>query len=294
MYTKDTLNEINYRYTADHMLSDHDVDKVNAMVERIEESRDVTCPKPGDRVRLTNKFSEYFHCAHIEHVDQNGDANICESPYVPFVDAVDNGIACSTSGGAWGYYPIEKLKYVGKERKEFCAWGWCGPCANGSVHFFAEVCVWEYVEEGLLFGDFTTKDWDRDFVSFNEDGTDFGYHYLGHGHAYRTEDEYLAWLLTYKGVEFEGNWPNQTVVWTYRIEKRFVSREQWDALTLPTDTRMMNGSIIPIKYQYDDGAHIIYEFRYANSGSEGGPPYRVAMANVKSGQRQRSIRKQNI
>lgn len=297
MYDKESLAKINAEYLGSHYrISDQDVKIANDWVALIEASRDPHRPVVGDIIRFTNKYSEYYPHAHIEKVTEDG-AEVCESPYVPFVGRLSNNdLYCSTSGGAWTTLEIEKIRYVGKELKTFCDWGSCGVCAHGAIDFEAEVNVWEYTAEHLHFGEFTTRNWRRDFISYCEKDRDGSpYHYFGNYHAYKTEKEYMAWLLTYKGVEFEGNWPNQTVVFFYRKAEYLISREEWDALSYPTDTRMMNGSIMLIKYWYDDEQHVIHEYRYDNKGDLDWRicyPYRTAMERIERGEFKREIRPQ--
>ena len=93
------------------------------------------------------------------------------------------------------------------------------------------------------------------------------YRYFGNGFAFETEKDLNAWLKTYKGVTFKGNWENQTVVFCYRASKYLISKDEWDNLNLPVDTRMCNG-IIFVKVRYDDEQHIVHEYRYTNDGSD--------------------------
>lgn len=276
MYSIDTLKEINQSYDYRYRVSQSDVDKANAYVQLIESTRSNVQPKAGDRLRLTTKHGDYYSSAHIEGDYPWGDEpsyNICECPYVPFIGITENkdGIWCSTSGGAWQGVPKDKLRYVGREKKLFCDWGHMGACAGGAMYFEAEVSVWEYAEPNPKYGTYTTKDWNRQYISFCENPKDGSpYRYFGDGMAYKDREDYLAWLKTHKGVEFEGNWPNQTVVFFYRTEHRFVTKEEYLSLDLPVDTRMWNGSICNCKFEYDDENHKIIEYSYGGNCKGGG------------------------
>ena len=285
MYTKETLKRINPEYQAEHFITDSDVKMVNSWVTKIESSRDETKPMALDVLRYYTEWGEYYPHALIERVDENnGEAYVCEQPYVPFLFTAQNGKpGCSTSGGAWSYIPIEKMVYVGKEKRAFCDWGSCGACAHGAVDFAAEVNVWEYRDPQNRFGEFYVNPWAREFIDHLNEPTDLGYTIKSYGRAWKTEREYLAWLRTYKGVEFRGNWPNQTVVFYYRTGSHLLPREAWDTLELPTDTLMMNGTIMVIKYEYDDENKVRHEYRYANRGDLdllSNYPYRVARAEL--------------
>ena len=271
MYTIETLKQINAGYECDHKISKSDVEMANNYVKLIENSRSDIVPRVGDRVRYTNEYGEYYGGTHIEQVDDN-EVYICERPYVPFIWKNNNGIGCQTSGGAWGYIPLGQLKYIGKELKTFCDWGYCGACANGAVEFQAEVSVWEYTNPNNRYAPYTTKDYDREFINYVVD--EFGkpkngsnYRYFGDGIAFETEKDYKAWLKTYRGVEIPGVWENQTVVFKYREHNHYITKDEWNSLDYPIDTRMCNG-IIFVKVQYDDENHCIHTYRYTNDGSD--------------------------
>ena len=294
MYTIESLSSINQRFILAHYrITQSDVDHINNLVALIEGSRK-DFPVPGDMVRLTNKWGEYYPHAHIETAE-NKTLYVCECPYIPFVHSSDSKLCYSASGGAWGYYDVSKLKLVGKELKYFSDWGHCGPCGDGSIDFQAEVNVWEYVNPDLKYGKYTTKDWDRHFVHWTSKTDEFGYRYVGEGIAFKTDNEYLAWLATYHGVEFEGSIGNTEktyVVFTYRKDCHYISRQDWDSLPFPTDTRWMNHSIIPIKYLIDDDNHIVHEYRYTNrvdNNDKTDIAYRVGYSKVKAGKFKRMV-----
>lgn len=290
MYTLESLKAINARYIYHpHYLSQNDVDMANKWVQQIESERDnVLVPIAGDTIQLTDKYGNYYPCALIQSVNEDGDAEVCESPYIPFLHRrVDGAVGMSASGGAWRRIPITKLKYIGKATRLFCDWGSCGACADGAIDFEVEVNLWEYADESPLYGSYTTKDWRCDYITFCEkDREGSPYHYFGNFHAYKTELEYMAWLTTYKGIEFAGHWPSQTVVFFYKKDEHLISKEEWDTLNLPTDTRLMNGGIQLIKYSCDDAAHMIHEYRYNNNGEldwRTSRPYRVALQLLEKG-----------
>lgn len=295
MYTKETLAPLNQRFLAAHyILSDSDVDLANELSELIEQSRDPDRPMPGDIVEYTTVYGDFYPNAHIENAYETG-LYICEKPYVPFVDIVGEEVYFSTSGGAWSNIPRDLIR-IGTRPKLFKDWGHCGPCGDGAIEFYAEVNVWVYTESDPYFP-YTTRDWCRCYMNYAEKSRDsFGYHYYMDSCAFRTETEYLAWLTTYHGVEFEGYWKNQTVIFCYRQNRILLSREEWNKLALPTDTRMMNGTIIDIKYQTDDETHCIIEYRYTNAGGDRmnyryRQPYESAYACIERGEIKREVHK---
>lgn len=195
-YTLDTLKKINVRFNTSHFMTEADVEMANKYVELIENTRSTTEPKIGDIVQYTNEYGDYYETAHIQKVCKDGTINICEQPYVPFIINKDsNGIYCSTSGGAWCDLPTGKLVYIGKREKTFCDWGNCGCCADGAIEFNAKVSVWEYVDENNRFISkngykFTTKDFNRYYISFNLNKKDTNYIYFTEGRAWENKLDY--------------------------------------------------------------------------------------------------------
>lgn len=265
-YTLETLKPLNNRFLASHLfLIQWDVDMANKWVRRIEATRDQSKPMPMDTLRYYNEHGDYYRHALIASI-KDGQAEICEVPYTPFLYGNDKHVGGSASGGAWTWLPVSDMVYVGQESRRFTDWGHCGACADGAVDFEATVNVWEYHAPNKLYGEYNTKTWAKQHIQYREEPSEFGYHWFGNGQAWKHEAEYRAWLETYKGVEFDGHWPGQKVVFHYRLVSHLISRAEWDALSLPTDTRMMNLTIIPIKYEYDDEQHQLHEYRYSNSG----------------------------
>jgi len=257
-YDLRTLRKENGSYDMEHTVTYEDVDKANRYIELIESTRE-NFPKVGDIVELTTKHGDYYRNAHIEESDV--ELNICEQPYVPFIKPDKSGISCNTSGGSWLNIPVN-LKLIGKRYKTFCDWGHCGACGNGAIDFKAEVNVWEYIEPEPLYGDFTTKNWRRMYVSkVDKEKSYRGYEYIGDGFAWRDKAEFDAFIKKYKGAVFAGNYLNQMVVWCYFDKKILVSKEELEKMNLPETTILLNG-IRPAKMEVDDKNKII--IHYAN------------------------------
>lgn len=293
MYTKDSLAEINSVYLSFHApIEDSDVENANKWVRIIEASRDDSRPLVGDIVHYTNEYSDYYAHAHIDEISLES-AVVCECPFVPFVGWTEkDGLSCSKGGGAYERIDLRKLTYVGKEEKLFKDWGSCGGCAYGSITFAAEVNVWEYTPENLRFGPYTTKDWVRAFIYFGEKDKDSNHINFGDCRTFSSEMGYMAWLLTYKGVEFEGYSDKETVVFFYQREEYLISKEAWDILALPVDTRPIGMQLQYIKYKYNDNEHVITEYRFSNVGDSNIRwPYQAAREKIRSGEVQRVILK---
>lgn len=227
-YTIESLKEINENYDNHHGVEQSDVDRANQLVEIIENSRNNTLPQVGDIINFTAESGVYYENAHIQSISEEG-IYISGVPHIPFVSINEpkNNISTSTGGGVWETIPTN-LKYISKKEKEFCDWGQCRPCKDGAFDFFAEVNVWEYTKGNP---EFTTKDYDRFAVSIVKRNVLQPYKYiLGKGGTYytsfRTDEEYQAWLNTFKGIEREGKSGNK-VVWTYKQEEYCIPIEKY-------------------------------------------------------------------
>lgn len=253
-YNIESLIESNPYYNTEHRVTQADVNKANTYVALIESTRSNVIPKAGDILRYTNKHGDYYSHAHIEY-KCNGKCNICQKPYVPFIYSQNDEIICTTSGGAWEHLETAHLKYIGKEQKYFCDWGHSGACGNGSIHFSAEVSVWEYVHPLPLYKNYTTQKWRKIYISRNSGDNhknlgEYLYNSMD-GISFRTESEYQKFLREYKGEVFEGHWENQLVIWCYKEQQKQVSQEEFNALDLPQTTTYCNGKQ-QAKIKYDD------------------------------------------
>ena len=282
MYDINSLVAVNGSYHMQHKVTQSDVDMVNTYIKIIEASRTDHSIQAGDIVEFTCRHGSYYRNGHFERrsMSKENHWNICEQPHIPFINltTAKNNIICSTSGGAWRDIP-STLKLLGKRNKLFKDWGHCRPCANGAVAFEAEVNVWEFYEPDPLYGEYSTKYYDKHFIHYcaDEQGRPLNgstYIYFGNCFAFTSKADYEAWRDTFKGVEFAGNGPNQTVVFTYKRIEKLIPKAEYDSLGLPTDTRICNGTI-KVRVKYDDSAHTITEYRYTNDGSErrGEKPY---------------------
>ena len=132
--------------------------------------------------------------------------------------------------------------------------------------------MWEYRQPYPLFGEYSTKYYDRHYISHcvDERGNPKNgsrYRYVSDSENFETSEEYNVWLKTFRGVEFKGHWPNQTVVFCYKRVEKLLSEAEYNALDLPVDTRMCNG-VIEVKVFYDDVLRTVTEYRCTNDGSE--------------------------
>ncbi len=273
-YTRETLTEINMRFCHSHSLGikDSDLLMANNYVRIIEYSRSKKIPKVGDIVEYTNEYGDYYMNAHIENVYEDGNVHICGNPYVPFISISksENGISCSTSGGAWCTIPATKLIYIGEREKTFCDWGHYGPCADGAVEFKAKVSVWRYTSNENKFiskntrQPYTTKDFSRMKIYYCADKygnpkNGSNYIYFGDAHAWKSDLDLQAWLRTFRAEVFDWG-DNGMFVWYWREERHSVSPKEFEALDLAEDTLMNNARVLRCKRKYDEENHIVHTY----------------------------------
>ena len=278
MYTIESLTEINASFHMEYKINQSDVDIANKYVEIIEKSRTDDAIQAGDIIELTTKHGDYYRNAHVENLDsETNEWSVCEKPSVPFVyiSEITNKIKCNTSGGPWSSVP-NNLKLLGTRKKMFTDWGHCRSCANGAIEFEATVNVWEYKQPDPLYGDYTTKQYDKHYISYCVDSlgnpkNGSMYRYLGNNIAFIAKEDYEAWRDTFRGVEFTGNWPNQTVVFTYKRIEKLISEQAFESLDLPVDTRRQNG-MIKVKFNMTTSTirlpNIVTRMTAANLGTK--------------------------
>ena len=168
-YSVETLQPLNAAYDAEHCLTQADVDRVNALVMHIGNTRSAQVPKAGDRILYTSRAGDYSEDARIDRVNDDGTLAVHVVSFIPFVAPTDDGVWCVAGGGPLVDIAPSETRYAGTACVEFRIWGHDGPCGNGAVRFEAGVSVWEYKEVDPLYGDFTTKHWRKlDLYRFPE------------------------------------------------------------------------------------------------------------------------------
>jgi hypothetical protein len=264
---KEYLEDLNRMFLAEHYeLTESDINMCKKYQDFIENSRDEKHPKVGDILMYTNEHGDFFNSAHIDRIYEDGSADICEQPYVPFISYAKDkkDIVCSTSGGAWSKLNSKDFIYVGKRVKKFCDWGHCGACASGSVTFTALVNVWEYKEKDCKYGDYSTKDYDKQYISFLSDEQKekrhTSYSILGNGIAWETVEDYENYKKLYNAVEFEGNWTNQKVLFTYKEKRLRINNFQYEMLPLKKYIILDNGNKYMAKIAKDNDTKTLLIF----------------------------------
>ncbi len=255
-YNVETLRMMNESYDYEHRVTEDDVTDVNKWVRFIESSRSVVIPKAGDRINFTCRHGDYSSVAIIDKDRGDNKMTICIRPDVPFIYETTDNYYLDTSGGPFSGVPKYKLKYAGKTKNMFKVWGHCGACANGAVYFSAEVSLWEYSEPDPYYGNFTTKDWRKIYFHKSCEQNSTRCQYSGNGMTFKTEKEFQDFLKEYRGTVFDGNYPNQMVVWCYNNYLIELTKEEWDKLDIPVTQKKVCGMNELIKVKVDDIHHL--------------------------------------
>ena len=154
METMNSLLVQNSEFNRKYGLLSQDLEMVNEMIVVIQSTRSSREPKLGDRIICTGPNKVYKE-GHLELPYTEKFSSICTRPYIPFtsIHRNDDGTIdpwFNSSGGYWlNCTDRSKYKYIGTCTKTFQAFGHCGPCGGGAVHFQAEVNVWELFLESI-------------------------------------------------------------------------------------------------------------------------------------------------
>lgn len=255
---KEEVKQLNQGYS----ITEKDLKEVEDLINLIETTRSNSSPKVGDIVKFTSEHGDYYESAVISRIEEDGDIEICEHYPTPFVKRCNSktkNIWISISGGPFCSIKADMFKYIGKDKSKFCYSEICeAKC------FFATVNVWE-VKQKNRYEPYTTEKYNKMYIYKNVE--DFNpYTILGKGIAFTTEREYNIFLKTYRAKEFATDDNNVFVIFYYKEENFYISKNEWDNLqNCEIDTRLYNGSIITVKVQYDDINKKIKVYKYSNS-----------------------------
>lgn len=269
VYTKERLSKINPVYLSEysHHIESADVKMANRCIKKMYASLDVAGPQVGDVVHYTTREGTYYPHAHIDDI-HDGVVSVCLIPFDPFVQ-LENGEVYmhSVSGGPWVQIPQKEMRKCGVETKTFQFFGSSGVCAHGAIQFEGYANCWEYKEDGLLFGEFSTKEYTRT-VYRRIDGkwyieTTAPDNNTPHPNA----KNFKKWMQELKGVQF-GDFAKDDMVtiFTYKEVNQLVSPDFWQQLDLPISTRQINGSNhVDVKLDTNDRQKVVIVYRHTNS-----------------------------
>lgn len=245
-YTHETLKEIN---RCNRFVDESIVTKVNSLVSEIENDRNDSLPTYGDIVKFTDQYGSYYGKASVQPADgftKDGQINLCQSGGHSFY----HNHSCSTSGGPWTNIDRKHFKLIGKATASFWTWGYMGACAGGGVDFTVEVNLWECNVNELQY---STEFYDRQYIYDNGKPNESGYRWLGKAIAFKTLEDYQAWLKTFNAIEIKGN--DRIEVWFDKEQKHYVSLDVYNSIeNFVLDTTLCNG-IRECKRVYDKENH---------------------------------------
>ena len=258
-YTLETLKKENELFDSYYGIDESDVEKVNRIIEMIERSRSVNVIQKYDVVEYTNEYGEYFPKA-TATMEREENIELCENAGV-HLNICDNELCGSASGGAFSHHKESEFTYKGTSNNTFWTWGNAGACANGGIYFTATVNLWECNDNKEMF---STKTHDKYYLSYRKAENNRDYQYFASkagvsSYAWRTEKEIQAWLRTKRAVVTGNTWGG-AVIWTYKEIEHHCSNTEYDALEVPEDIFLMNGSKRRCKRVYDDTNCIIHTY----------------------------------
>jgi len=78
--------------------------------------------------------------------------------------------------------------------------------------------------------------------------------------AFENDENFYAWLRTYRGIIIDSYDDNHKIVWTYKeVMNHMTPMEKYLSITdCIVDTETFNGRKLECKRRYDDENHIVY------------------------------------
>lgn len=257
-YTFETLKKENELFDSYYGVNNTDVERVNHLIDMIEKTRSTESIQAYDVVEYTNEYGEYFPKATATMKNEE-DIELCENAGI-HLSIYDNELCGSASGGAFSHHKESEFTYKSTTTKTFWTWGSAGACANGGIYFTATVNLWECNNNKEKY---STKTHDKYYISHrkseNNDYQYFASYNALSSCAWRTEKEMQAWLRTYRAI-VNGNTWGGAVIWTYKEIEHHCSDTEYEALEVPEDIFLMNGSKRRCKRIYDDKNYILYTY----------------------------------
>ena len=271
MYTQERLRRINTVYLSDysHEIRKSDVRFANRCVKMMYNTLGADKPRVGDIIQYTTREGIYYPHAHLDSIE-NDRVSVCLNPFVPFVFMQDGAVHFNAvSGGPFVRISSSMLKKAGVESKWARFFGSAGVCAHGAIDFEGYASCWEYKEEGLLFGEYSTRLYNRTVFRKIE-----GKWYITEAtdaesvpNSLPNKEDFNRWLEETKAVHF-GDFAKDEVVtvFSYKEKHFLVPLDYWESLSLPQSKRRINGqSYVSVKLNTDDNSKVVSIYRYANN-----------------------------
>ena len=259
-YTVQTLQDLNGFHDYGYEVTDSDVEKVNRLIVLIREERDShQVPMAGDIIRCTTRSGEYYGKAHIERI-RGGRVEICLNPSVPFCYEIGSSVCYDTSGGPWSNRKDITLEPDGIGTGLFKTWGHAGRCAGGAVYFKAFVRVWKYTEPDPLFGEYTTKDWAKYFISKRSDPErPSEFTYKADGFTIYSETEFNRLVQILHGEVFDGIYHDSVILWGYHIKMEYLTENEWNKTEGDVHLSFLGSS--PVKVKTCEYSHTVIIYK---------------------------------
>ena len=168
--TLEKLIEWNHDYQHNFGVTEKELEIAQSHIDVVDYwHRNVQTPQVGDMVCGTyygvkHKYNEGLICKL-----ENGVAEVCYNPYVPFVSQEFSKIRLSVSGGPFTHSHVCMFEKVEDDVvREFTDWGRHGAGASQAFYFPVTVRKWRLVEPIQLGRD----DWGADTITYDVEGSE--------------------------------------------------------------------------------------------------------------------------
>lgn len=247
-YTIETLQYLNDSYDYGYPVTLSDTDKVNRLIAAIRQERDGhENPVAGDMIEYTSRNGDFFNSAHIGRItDKNYE--ICLSKIVPFCYENENGVGYDIHEGVWTHLNKALPAPACIRTGLFRTWGHTGRCAHGLIYFKTFIRSWKYTEPDPMFGEYTTRNWTKYFISKLPDPERKGeFTYKGDGFSLYSLTELDRLVEILHGKLFNGIYRNSLILWGYRMVWNLLTEQEWNAAKAGIHISFLGNS--PVKIQ---------------------------------------------
>lgn len=259
-YTIETLQYLNDSYDYGYPVTLSDTDKVNRLIAAIRQERDGhENPVAGDMIEYTSRNGDFFNSAHIGRItDKNYE--ICLSKIVPFCYENENGVGYDIHEGVWTHLNKTLPAPACIRTGLFRTWGHTGRCAHGLIYFKTFIRSWKYTEPDPMFGEYTTRNWTKYFISKLPDPERKGeFTYKGDGFSLYSLTELDRLVEILHGKLFNGIYRNSLILWGYRMVWNLLTEQEWNAAKAGIHISFLGNSPVKIQTCHDTRTVIIHK-----------------------------------
>lgn len=259
-YTIETLQYLNDSYDYGYPVTLSDTDKVNRLIAAIRQERNGhENPVVGDMIEYTSRNGDFFNSAHIGRItDKNYE--ICLSKIVPFCYENENGVGYDIHEGVWTHLNKTLPAPACIRTGLFRTWGHTGRCAHGLIYFKTFIRSWKYTEPDPMFGEYTTRNWTKYFISKLPDPERKGeFTYKGDGFSLYSLTELDRLVEILHGKLFNGIYRNSLILWGYRMVWNLLTEQEWNAAKAGIHISFLGNSPVKIQTCHDTRTVIIHK-----------------------------------